>query len=91
MSDSGLEHLDNEEYSSRVVEHSLTAGPLTSQQSIFGETLRFSMITWIPFPEIAMDAAYINSQTSECLRSFVMANLQICNIFAAEARLTNDP
>ena len=92
MSESRLKHRDNEEHSSRIVEYSLTAGPLKSQPSSSGGTLRFSMVTPIPlFSAISMDAAYNNSQTSQLLRSFIIVNLQTSSIFAAEARSLNDP
>ena len=93
MNESRLKHLDDEEYSSRNVRHSLTACPLISQQSLLGEILSaFLRSPRYHVSAISMDATYNNSQNSSTIwRSFVMANLQICNIFAAEARLMNDP
>ena len=47
MSDSRLKNLDGKDYPSRIVRHSLVAGPftpLTSQHSILGGTL--SMFLW---------------------------------------------
>ena len=68
---------------------SVVISPVTFGRNSF----RFSMVTLIPASsEISIDAAYNNSQTSSTLlRSFIIANLQISNISAAEARSMNDP
>ena len=59
-----------------------------------GGTLRFSLVPSITFLSAISGCIlpYNNDQTfSPLLQSFIMANLQICNISAAEVRSTNDP
>ena len=59
--------------------------PVTFMRNSF----RCSVVNSLPFSAISMYAAHNNFQTSLLfLRTFIMANTQICNISAAEARLT---
>ena len=95
MSESRLKHIEDEKYSPRIFQHSLTAGPLTSYQSFFGGTqLFYGHFNTVLFFAILMAADYNNSQPSSLLRSFIIANLQTSNISAAEhgeARSINEP
>ena len=92
MSESRFKLLDNEEFFSRIAEHSLSAGPLSYQQSLLGKLFPLFKITSISFSALSLDVAYNNSQTVPPLwQSFIVADLQTCNISAAEARLMNEP
>ena len=91
MNASRLKNLDGDKYPSWIVELSLIARALTYHQSILGGTLRFydHFNTILSGYSIAAD--YNNFHTSLLPRSFIIANLQISNIPAAEARSLNNP